>query len=67
MQKVKDRILILGVGSLVAIDLIILVTYYIVEGLQRDLVVTQVPNQENPTVVEGVSKFCSIHNCGRHM
>ena len=51
----KDRILILGVGSLVAIDLIILVTYYIVEGLQRDLVVTQVPNQENPTVVEGVS------------
>ena len=55
MQKVKDRILILGVGSLVAIDLIILVTYYIVEGLQRDLVVTQVPNQENPTVVEGVS------------
>lgn len=59
LQKVKDRILILGVGCLVAIDLVILVTYYVVEGVRRDIVILQVPNQENPIVVEGVSA-CSI-------
>ncbi len=46
--------LLLGVGAMVAIDLLILVIYTIVEGSRGKLVVQLIPNRENPTIVEGV-------------
>ena len=55
LQKIKDRILILGVASLVAIDLVILVTYTLVEGIRGNLVAIQVAHGERETSVEGVS------------
>lgn len=42
----------LGVASLVAVDLIVLVTYTLVEGVQGN--VLQVPHREQPRIVEGV-------------
>ena len=51
----KNRYLVLGVASLVAIDIIILVTYTLVEGLMGNLVTVTVQNKEKTMDVEGVS------------
>jgi len=49
----------LGVASLVAIDVTILVLYTLVEGIQGDLVARQVAHKENPMEVTGVSTITS--------
>ena len=49
--------LVLGVASMVAIDLIMLTTYMIVEGVKGNLSATQVTHKEVPTTVEGVSQL----------
>ena len=54
MQILKDWHLALGVLLLVLIDLIILLVYTIVEGVQGNLTVTRVHNQENYSNIEGV-------------
>ncbi len=41
-------------ASLVAVDLMILVVYALVEGIRDNLVVQQVSNIENPMKIEGV-------------
>ena len=51
----KDKFLMLGVAVLVYIDLIILVTYTLTEGIQGNLVAKRVPHKQMPTTVEGVS------------
>ena len=52
----------MGVAFLVAIDLIILITYSMVEGIRGNLVALKVTDSENPVDIEGVSKpsfiFC---------
>jgi len=54
MQALKDRHLALGVLMLVLTDLVILMGYTIVEGIQGNLIAQRVPNRENPMDVEGV-------------
>ena len=44
----------MSVASLVAIDLVILVTYTLVEGIMGNLAVQQVSNKEQPMKTEGV-------------
>ena len=46
--------LIVGVGLLVAIDLVILITYTTVEGIKDNLGTIEVPHAENSEAVEGV-------------
>ena len=53
-QRIGDGKLMLMVASLVAIDLVILVIYTLVEGLTGGLVAKRVTHRENPTIVEGV-------------
>ena len=60
MQTVKDRILVLGVASLITIDLIILVTYILVVGIRGNLAAQRVIHKEEPMRVEGVSKDSSM-------
>lgn len=50
----KDSVLILGMAVLVAIDVIILVVYTIVEGLNDNLTAIQVEHMEKPIEIEGV-------------
>jgi len=50
----KDWYLAVGVFLLVFIDLIILLTYNIVEGVQGNLTAVRVPNRENVMDVNGV-------------
>ena len=45
----------MSVGALVAIDLSILVTYTLVEGIRGNLVAVEVAHRENPQSVQGVS------------
>lgn len=45
----------LGVGLLLAIDLIILVIYILVEGVKGNLGARQVSHRENSRTMEGVS------------
>ena len=45
----------LGVAVLVNIDLIILVTYTLTEGIRGKLVAKRVLHEQMPTTVEGVS------------
>ena len=54
-QVLKDWMLALGVAVLVAIDIIILTTYNLVEGLRGNFVATKVSNLENPEDLSGVS------------
>ena len=54
MQALKDQHLALGVLMLVLTDLVILLVYTIVEGIQGNLIAQRVPNRENPMDVEGV-------------
>ena len=53
-QVLKDRHLALGVLMLVLTDLMILLVYTLVEGVQGNLIAQRVPNRENPMDVEGV-------------
>jgi len=53
-KALKDRHLALGVLMLVLTDLVILLVYTIVEGIQGNLIAQRVPNRENPMDVEGV-------------
>ena len=45
---------VLGVSSMMAIDLLILATYTLMEGIQGNLVAKRVPNTENLILIEGV-------------
>ena len=49
--------LLLGVGCLVAIDLVILITYTLVEGLRDNLNPELVELGGNPRDVDGVSTY----------
>ena len=55
MQALSDLHLALGVLTLVSMDVIILLVYAIVEGVQGNLTAVLVPNRENPRDIEGVS------------
>ena len=52
--------LILGVGLLVVIDMTIIVTYLLVEGIRGDLGAKKVPHRERPSTTEGVSFILSL-------
>ena len=54
IQPLQDRYLALGVLVLVLIDVIILLVYTTVEGVQGNLTAIRVPNRENLMNVEGV-------------
>ena len=54
IQPLQDRYLALGVMVLVLVDVIILLAYTIVEGVQGNLTAIRVPNRENPMSIEGV-------------
>ena len=54
-QKPKDPHLALFVCALVAVDVIILLLFTLVEGLQGNLEPSLVPNTENPSDTQGVS------------
>ena len=54
LQKIKDWMLMLAVASLVAIDVIIIVSYTLVEGLRGKLTAKLVPHREKPSVIETV-------------
>jgi len=56
-QALKDWYLAVGVFLLVFVDLIILLTYNIVEGVQGNLTAVRVPNRENVMDVNGVGWF----------
>ena len=56
-QIIKDRFLILGVAMLVAVDLTILVTYTLVEGIRGNLVAQEVVHKEKPVNIEEVSIY----------
>ena len=53
-QPLQDRYLALGVLVLVLIDVIILLVYTTVEGVQGNLTAIRVPNRENLMNMEGV-------------
>ena len=55
MQALNDVHLALGVLTLVSMDVIILLVYAIVEGVQGNLTAVLVSNRENPRDIEGVS------------
>ena len=61
LQIIKDKLLMLGVASLVAIDLVILATYTLVEGVQGNLVAQQVVNREQPMIIEKVKCFLNSY------
>ena len=54
-QKPKDSHLALFVCALVAVDVVILLLFTLVEGLQGNLEPSMVPNTENPSDTIGVS------------
>ena len=54
IQPLQDRYLTLGVLVLVLVDVVILLVYTTVEGVQRNLTAKPVHNRENPMSVEGV-------------
>ena len=53
-SRIKDRFLMLGVASLVAVDLLILITYTLVEGIRGNLQAKKVTSSEMPITTEGV-------------
>ena len=57
IQPLQDRYLALGVLVLVLVDVIILLVYTIVEGVQGNLTATRVDNRENLMNVEGVGWY----------
>lgn len=57
MQPLQDWMLALGVAVLVIIDIVILTSYNVVEGIRGNLVATRVANRENPQDLLGVSLF----------
>ena len=59
-QKLKDPHLALFVCALVAVDLIILFIYTLVEGVRGGLEPMMVPNTENPSEIQGVSMMQTI-------
>ena len=56
-QKPKDPHLALFVCALVAVDVVILLLFTLVEGLQGNLEPSMVPNTENPSDTRGVSIY----------
>ena len=61
IQPLQDRYLALGVLVLVLVDVIILLVYTIVVGVQGNLTAIRVPNREYLLNVEGVSWYmCSL-------
>ena len=54
-QKPKDYHLALFVCGLVAVDVVILLLFTLVEGVQGNLEPSMVPNTENPSDMIGVS------------
>jgi len=54
MQAIKDWMLLVGVALLVTFDLIILITYILVEGVRGNITAKEVINAEQPMEVDGV-------------
>ena len=54
IQPLQDRYLALGVLVLVLVDVIILLVYTTVEGVQGYFTAIRVSNRENSRIVEGV-------------
>jgi len=54
IQPLQDRYLTLGVLVLVLVDVVILLVYTTVEGVQGNLTAKAVHNRENPMSMEGV-------------
>lgn len=65
MQPLHDWHLAVGVLILVVIDLVILITYNIVAGVQGSLTATRVPNRENPMDVHEVGLRAAPSNPAR--
>ena len=57
VQAIQDYHLALFVGILVVVDVVVLITYTIVEGLQDNLGPTKTVNVENPSDIRGVN-YC---------
>ncbi len=55
MQALQDWMLALGVGVLVAIDVVILLVYDVLEGTKGNLEAKRFQNRENQQDLEGVS------------
>ena len=60
IQPLQDRYLSLGVLVLVLVDVIILLVYTTVEGVQRNLTAIRVPNRESLMNVEGVGWYMHV-------
>ena len=56
-QPLQDWMLALGVVVLVAVDVIILAVYNVVEGVRGNLSATRVFNRENPEDKTGVCNY----------
>ena len=63
-QKLKDYHLALFVCALVAVDVVILFIYTLVEGLRGNLEPMKVPNSENPSDTIGVSTMQTFNQKG---
>ena len=63
-QKLKDYHLALFVCALVAVDVVILFIYTLVEGLRGNLEPSMVPNTENPSDTIGVSTMQTFNQKG---
>ena len=63
-QKLKDYHLALFVCALVAVDVVILFIYTLVEGLRGNLEPSMVPNTENPSDTIGVSMMQTFNQKG---
>ena len=54
-QEIRDYHLVMFIAGLVVIDVVILTTYTLAEGLRDNLNPTRTENTENPSDVQGVS------------
>ena len=61
-QKLKDYHLALFVCALVAVDVVILLLFTLVEGVQGNLEPSMVLNTENPSDTRGVSMMKTFTN-----
>jgi len=59
-QKIRNYHLVMFIAGLVVIDVVILTTYTLAEGLRDNLNPTRTENKENPSDVQGVSASYSV-------
>ena len=60
IQNIKNYHIVLFVLALVSVDVVILFTYTILEGIQDNLAPIKTANAENPSEIHGVST-CMHH------